>query len=70
MDLNLLLLFYREKLHRDLLGNKSIVKAGDVQWTSAGRGIIHAEGPSKEFVKKGGIIEGIQLWINLPASKK
>lgn len=59
-----------EQLHRDSLGNESIVKAGDVQWTTAGRGIIHAEGSSKEFVKKGGIIEGIQLWINLPASKK
>tara|TARA_B100000787_G_scaffold170309_1_gene166185 strand:+ start:71217 stop:72104 length:888 start_codon:yes stop_codon:yes gene_type:complete len=59
-----------EQLHRDSLGNKSIVKAGDVQWTTAGKGIIHAEGPSKEFIKNGGTIEGIQLWINLPASKK
>jgi redox-sensitive bicupin YhaK (pirin superfamily) len=59
-----------EQLHRDSLGNESIVKAGDVQWTTAGRGVIHAEGPSKEFVKKGGTIEGIQLWINLPAAKK
>tara|TARA_R110000787_G_C13417606_1_gene444612 strand:+ start:622 stop:1509 length:888 start_codon:yes stop_codon:yes gene_type:complete len=59
-----------EQLHRDSLGNESIVKAGDVQWTTAGRGIIHAEGPSKEFVKKGGTIEGIQLWVNLPAEKK
>ena len=59
-----------EQLHRDSLGNESIVKAGDVQWTTAGRGIIHAEGPTKEFVKKGGVIEGIQLWINLPAEKK
>ncbi|MDO5972100.1 pirin family protein [Flavivirga aquimarina] len=59
-----------EQLHRDSLGNKSIVKAGDVQWTTAGRGIIHAEGPTKEFVKKGGTLEGIQLWLNLPAEKK
>ena len=59
-----------EQLHRDSLGNESIVKAGDVQWTTAGRGIIHAEGPTKEFVKKGGVIEGIQLWLNLPAEKK
>ena len=35
-----------EQLHRDSLGNESIVRAGDVQWTRAGRGIIHAEGPS------------------------
>ncbi|MBR9915105.1 MAG: pirin family protein [Algicola sp.] len=59
-----------EQLHRDSLGNESVVKAGDVQWTTAGRGIIHAEKPTNEFVKKGGIIEGIQLWLNLPASKK
>ena len=59
-----------EQLHRDSLGNESIVKAGDVQWTTAGRGIIHAEGPHKKFVERGGTLEGIQLWINLPASKK
>ncbi len=59
-----------EQLHRDSLGNESVVKAGDVQWTTAGRGIIHAEGPTKAFVKKGGTLEGIQLWLNLPAEKK
>ncbi len=59
-----------EQLHRDSLGNESVVKAGDVQWTTAGRGIIHAESPSKAFVKQGGTIEGIQLWLNLPAEKK
>lgn len=64
------LLFQGEQLHRDSLGNESLVKAGDVQWTTAGRGIIHAEGPTKEFVKKGGTLEGIQLWLNLPAKDK
>jgi len=59
-----------EQLHRDSLGNESIVRSGDVQWTTSGRGIIHSEGPTKEFVEKGGILEGIQLWLNLPASKK
>jgi redox-sensitive bicupin YhaK (pirin superfamily) len=59
-----------EQLHRDSLGHESVVKAGDVQSTTAGRGIIHAEGPTKEFVKKGGTLEGIQLWLNLPAEKK
>ena len=59
-----------EQLHRDSLGNESVVKSGDVQWTTAGRGIIHAEGPTKTFVEKGGILEGIQLWLNLPAKKK
>ena len=64
------LLFKGEQLHRDSLGNEMLVKAGDVQWTTAGRGIIHAEGPTKEFVKKGGDLEGIQLWLNLPAKDK
>ncbi len=64
------LLFKGEQLHRDSLGNEMLVKAGDVQWTTAGRGVIHAEGPSKEFVKRGGDLEGIQLWLNLPAEKK
>ena len=64
------LLFKGEQLHRDSLGNEMLVKAGDIQWTTAGRGIVHAEGPTKEFVKKGGELEGIQLWLNLPASKK
>ncbi len=59
-----------EQLHRDSLGNESVVKSGDVQWTTAGRGIIHSEGPTKDFIKKGGTIEGIQLWLNLPAEKK
>jgi len=59
-----------EQLHRDSLGHESVVKAGDVQWTTAGRGIIHAEGPTKDFVSKGGTLEGIQLWLNLPSEKK
>lgn len=63
-------LFQGEQLHRDSLGNESVVKAGDVQWTTAGCGIIHAESPTKTFVKKGGYMEGIQLWLNLPAEKK
>lgn len=59
-----------EQLHRDSLGHESVVRSGDVQWTTAGRGIIHSEGPTKEFVQKGGTLEGIQLWLNLPAEKK
>lgn len=64
------LLFKGEQLHRDSLGNEMVVKAGGVQWTTAGRGIIHAEAPTKEFVEKGGDLEGIQLWLNLPAKDK
>ncbi|WP_405605451.1 pirin family protein [Polaribacter sp. Asnod1-A03] len=64
------LMFKGEQFHRDSLGNEMVVKAGDVQWTTAGRGIIHAEGPTKEFIKKRGELEGIQLWLNLPAKDK
>jgi redox-sensitive bicupin YhaK (pirin superfamily) len=59
-----------EQLHRDSLGNHSVVKGGDVQWTTAGKGIVHAEGPTKDFVAKGGKLEGIQLWLNLPSTHK
>lgn len=59
-----------EQLHRDSLGNHSVVKAGDVQWTTAGKGIVHAEAPTKDFVAKGGVLEGIQLWLNLPSRHK
>ena len=64
------LLFQGEQFHRDSLGNEMVVKAGGVQWTTAGHGIVHAEAPNKEFVKKGGTLEGIQLWLNLPAKDK
>jgi redox-sensitive bicupin YhaK (pirin superfamily) len=64
------LLYKGAQLHRDSLGNEMLVKAGDVQWTTAGRGIVHAEGPTREFVLRGGELEGIQLWLNLPAAKK
>ncbi|MFL0204741.1 pirin family protein [Tenacibaculum maritimum] len=64
------MLFKGEQLHRDSLGNEILVKEGDVQWITVGRGIIHSEGPSKAFIKKGGELEGIQLWLNLPATKK
>jgi redox-sensitive bicupin YhaK (pirin superfamily) len=63
-------LFQGEQRHRDSLGNEEVVKAGGVQWTTAGYGIVHAEGPTKTFVEKGGYLEGIQLWLNLPAAKK
>ncbi|MDA9339770.1 pirin family protein [Polaribacter sp.] len=64
------LLFKGEQFHRDSLGNEMVVKAGGVQWTTAGSGIIHAEAPTKTFVEKGGDLEGIQLWLNLPAKDK
>ncbi|ANW96534.1 nuclease PIN [Wenyingzhuangia fucanilytica] len=59
-----------EQKHRDSLGNEQVIKSGGVQWITSGKGILHAEGPTKEFVEKSGELEGIQLWLNLPRSKK
>eukprot|EP01097_Dermamoeba_algensis_P011025 TRINITY_DN8390_c0_g1_i1.p1 TRINITY_DN8390_c0_g1~~TRINITY_DN8390_c0_g1_i1.p1 ORF type:complete len:318 (-),score=57.49 TRINITY_DN8390_c0_g1_i1:114-1067(-) len=56
--------------HSDSLGNRGYLNAGDVQWMSAGSGIIHDEGPSEGMKTKGGTMEGFQIWVNLPASQK
>jgi quercetin 2,3-dioxygenase len=52
--------------HGDSMGNKGIIKSGDVQWMTAGSGIIHQEMPQKYD----GLMQGFQLWVNLPAKKK
>jgi len=52
--------------HRDSAGNEGLLKSGGVQWMTAGRGVIHSEIPEQEA----GVMEGFQLWINLPAQDK
>lgn len=52
--------------HRDHMGNEGVIGAGDVQWMSAGRGVLHSEMPEQEQ----GLLHGFQLWINLPADEK
>jgi redox-sensitive bicupin YhaK (pirin superfamily) len=59
-----------EGYHKDNAGHNATVKAGDVQWMFAGKGILHSEGPSEQILKNGGIQEYIQLWINVPKIKK
>jgi redox-sensitive bicupin YhaK (pirin superfamily) len=56
--------------HKDSTGSEGLLQGGDVQWMTAGSGIIHSEGPSEEFAKDGGDMELIQLWINLPRQYK
>jgi hypothetical protein len=56
--------------HKDSSGNESVITAGGVQWMTAGSGLIHAETSSKDFLKNGGDMEILQLWINLPAKLK
>jgi redox-sensitive bicupin YhaK (pirin superfamily) len=57
-------------IHRDSSGGSSVVHAGGVQWMVAGSGLIHAEVSSDEFKTRGGSLELLQLWINLPAQYK
>jgi quercetin 2,3-dioxygenase len=57
-------------VHLDNTGHQSVMKAGGVQWMTAGSGLIHSEVSSDEFKKKGGPLEILQLWVNLPASLK
>lgn len=56
--------------HYDSAGNSGIIHPGDVQWMTAGAGILHKEFHEKEFSKKGGPFEMVQLWVNLPAKDK
>lgn len=56
--------------HKDSSGAVSIIKAGGVQWMTAGSGLVHAEISSDEFKKNGGPLEILQLWVNLPAKYK
>lgn len=56
--------------HHDSTGNSGIINAGDVQWMTAGAGILHKEYHEKEFSKTGGPFEMVQLWVNLPAIHK
>ncbi len=56
--------------HRDSVGNHGVLRAGDVQWMTAGRGVVHSEMPEAEFNAQGGTLQGFQLWVNLPAADK
>jgi len=56
--------------HEDSVGNRGILRAGDVQWMTAGRGVVHSEMPSRNFQERGGRLHGFQLWVNLPSAHK
>ena len=56
--------------HQDSAGHESIIRAGGVQWMTAGSGIVHAEVSPQEFLREGGPIELLQLWVNLPGRLK
>lgn len=56
--------------HRDSSGGGGRIGAGDVQWMTAGRGIVHEEFHSEAFTRDGGTLQMVQLWVNLPAKDK
>ncbi|MND43767.1 Quercetin 2,3-dioxygenase [compost metagenome] len=59
-----------EVSHKDSSGGGGQIKTGDVQWMTAGAGLMHEEFHSEEFAKSGGLFEMVQLWVNLPAANK
>jgi redox-sensitive bicupin YhaK (pirin superfamily) len=59
-----------EMEHEDSAGHRGSLRAGDVQWMTAGAGIIHSEEPSRALRENGGRVHGFQIWVNLPARLK
>ena len=59
-----------EMEHEDSAGHRGTLGPGDVQWMTAGRGVIHSEMPSTAVRERGGRVHGFQLWVNLPARDK
>jgi redox-sensitive bicupin YhaK (pirin superfamily) len=64
------IVFQGELEHRDSTGAGGRIGPGDVQWMTAGGGIIHEEFHSRAFTERGGTVEMVQLWVNLPARDK
>ncbi|PMS33305.1 hypothetical protein B0G57_120129 [Trinickia symbiotica] len=56
--------------HKDSAGHSGVLRAGDVQWMTAGAGVVHSEMPDPVFAREGGPVHGLQLWVNLPRRDK
>jgi quercetin 2,3-dioxygenase len=56
--------------HKDSQGNSGKINPGDIQWMTAGSGVVHSEMPAKNITENGGRLHGFQLWINLPKKDK
>ncbi|MBI28269.1 MAG: hypothetical protein CFH21_00991 [Alphaproteobacteria bacterium MarineAlpha5_Bin11] len=56
--------------HKDSWGGKALVETGDIQWMTTGSGLIHSELVTEKFKKSGGIMQGLQIWVNLPQKNK
>ena len=59
-----------EMEHEDSAGHRGRLGSGDVQWMTAGRGIVHSEMPSRAMRERGGKMHGFQIWVNLPSRDK
>jgi quercetin 2,3-dioxygenase len=59
-----------EFFHRDSKGHDQVATGGDINWMTSGQGIIHSEGPTEAFLREGGNVQLLQIWINLPAAVK
>lgn len=62
--------YHGKVAHHDSAGNSGVIGEGDVQWMTAGEGVLHKEYHEKEFSKRGGVLQMVQLWVNLPAKHK
>jgi len=56
--------------HKDSWGGQAAIETGDIQWMTTGSGLIHSELVTEKFKKSGGIIQGLQIWVNLPKKNK
>jgi hypothetical protein len=56
--------------HKDSAGHRGKLTPGDVQWMTAGAGVVHSEMPESAFYERGGVMHGFQIWVNLPARDK
>ncbi len=64
------IVYQGELEHRDSAGNHGTIGRGDVQWMTAASGVIHEEWHERAFGRRGGVLEMVQLWVNLPAKDK
>jgi quercetin 2,3-dioxygenase len=64
------IVYQGELEHRDSAGHHGRLGPGDVQWMTAASGVVHEEMHEREFARRGGVFEAVQLWVNLPAAQK
>jgi redox-sensitive bicupin YhaK (pirin superfamily) len=62
--------YHGKVAHHDSAGNSGVIGEGDVQWMTAASGLLHKEYHEKEFSRKGGLFQMVQLWVNLPGKYK